>query len=586
MGTSINHYIPYPLDLQKAAKATGNGTEIELNAKYGTLVVRVLGITSATITFEAMRTNVIGDAYAAITGTNNATGAFASTATADGTFIFDVRGVWKFRARISTYVSGTIYVHAIATAQDGSGNSPRSVAIDQTTQGTTNGMQLKAGTAIAGKFGIDQTTPGTTNGVVLKDSAGDEKGTLANPLVTSGISVTATDINYAEKEITRRAIDSIIDTIGAENIKLFLPMWETSGAIAYDLLNRDLQFDISGATLDQAGPFGRAMSFDGTNDYLIQKAVTENTTSTATQELQASTAVAVQKMVVVATTPGFVRLRLIKKGSPDGNVKVEIRATKDGTAISNGTSATLACSAVGVTAESRGFTFTTAPNLQKDTAYYIALVYDNNTNADADNNIGWLYDAAGGYGQGRNYYDGSTWTDTAGEDYRFGLWGSHLQVTGDQTLFVVAKDVGAVASTLLVSFRGQTAAALTFYKSSTGRYATEITDDSARAAYAYSYPSQFRVWAVKFDKAATASAIGIYANGASVGTTTGGNDQARILQAQPLTIGAQVTANGALSSYWNGLIGPVIYCSTALTDANIAKVSHYLLAMRKLREVL
>ncbi len=43
------------------------------------------------------------------------------------------------------------------------------VGIDQTTPGTTNGVQvnaaLPAGSAIIGKFGIDQTTPGTTNGV-------------------------------------------------------------------------------------------------------------------------------------------------------------------------------------------------------------------------------------------------------------------------------------------------------------------------------------------------------------------------------------------------------------------------------------
>jgi len=39
--------------------------------------------------------------------------------------------------------------------------------IDQTTPGTTNAVALTAGTAIAGKFGIDQTTAGTTNGVVV-----------------------------------------------------------------------------------------------------------------------------------------------------------------------------------------------------------------------------------------------------------------------------------------------------------------------------------------------------------------------------------------------------------------------------------
>jgi len=46
------------------------------------------------------------------------------------------------------------------------------VSIDQTTPGTTNGVQvnaaLPAGTNIIGKTGIDQTTPGTTNGVVVE----------------------------------------------------------------------------------------------------------------------------------------------------------------------------------------------------------------------------------------------------------------------------------------------------------------------------------------------------------------------------------------------------------------------------------
>lgn len=118
MGTSIVHYIPYDLLLQDGATATANGTEMELNSKYGTLVVQVMGITSATITFEAVRSGHKADAYAAIAGANRATGAFGSTATANGSYIFDVRGIKKFRARISTYVSGTIFAHATATAQD------------------------------------------------------------------------------------------------------------------------------------------------------------------------------------------------------------------------------------------------------------------------------------------------------------------------------------------------------------------------------------------------------------------------------------------------------------------------------------
>lgn len=47
--------------------------------------------------------------------------------------------------------------------------------IDQTTPGTTNGVQvvaaLPAGAAVVGKFGIDQTTPGTTNAVQITAGA-------------------------------------------------------------------------------------------------------------------------------------------------------------------------------------------------------------------------------------------------------------------------------------------------------------------------------------------------------------------------------------------------------------------------------
>jgi hypothetical protein len=45
------------------------------------------------------------------------------------------------------------------------------VGIDQTTDGTTNGVHLVAGSALAGKFGIDQTAPGTTNGIANTNQA-------------------------------------------------------------------------------------------------------------------------------------------------------------------------------------------------------------------------------------------------------------------------------------------------------------------------------------------------------------------------------------------------------------------------------
>lgn len=63
------------------------------------------------------------------------------------------------------------------------------VAISQVTDGTTNAVHLKAGTAIAGKFGIDQTTPGTTNKVdsVAQGAPTDRSGTIT----TGGTAQTA-----------------------------------------------------------------------------------------------------------------------------------------------------------------------------------------------------------------------------------------------------------------------------------------------------------------------------------------------------------------------------------------------------------
>jgi hypothetical protein len=66
-------------------------------------------------------------------------------------------------------VSGTV---AVSSAVLGAGTAIiGKVGIDQTTPGTTNGVQvnaaLPAGANIVGKVGIDQTTPGTTNLVAL-----------------------------------------------------------------------------------------------------------------------------------------------------------------------------------------------------------------------------------------------------------------------------------------------------------------------------------------------------------------------------------------------------------------------------------
>jgi hypothetical protein len=95
--------------LQSAAVATGNGTAIDVS-NYDVMGVQVAGITSATITWETSidGTNWVGILVAPVT-----TGTGALTTTADGLFALDVSGLALIRARISTWVSGTITVTAL-----------------------------------------------------------------------------------------------------------------------------------------------------------------------------------------------------------------------------------------------------------------------------------------------------------------------------------------------------------------------------------------------------------------------------------------------------------------------------------------
>jgi len=101
--------------LQDAAAATGNGTALSMAGRTST-VFQISGTFSGTITFEGSMdgTNWIGVACANL---NSTTRARALTATAAGLFQFQsVKGLLKFRARISAYSSGTITV--IANASD------------------------------------------------------------------------------------------------------------------------------------------------------------------------------------------------------------------------------------------------------------------------------------------------------------------------------------------------------------------------------------------------------------------------------------------------------------------------------------
>ena len=98
------------LPMQTAAVATGNGTVvtcIDDQGAYKVAGIQITGISGDTITFEA---TIDGTNWVALRCTPIATGTVATTATADGIYQVDVTGLYKIRARVSTYSAGTITV--------------------------------------------------------------------------------------------------------------------------------------------------------------------------------------------------------------------------------------------------------------------------------------------------------------------------------------------------------------------------------------------------------------------------------------------------------------------------------------------
>lgn len=105
-----------PAPLQSGATATGNGTALTVidpdNGAMETCTFHVEGITTATVTFEGTIDGTNWIAIGCVTLADEST--VATTATADGLYRAVCAGLYKVRARISAYTSGTITVTAVA----------------------------------------------------------------------------------------------------------------------------------------------------------------------------------------------------------------------------------------------------------------------------------------------------------------------------------------------------------------------------------------------------------------------------------------------------------------------------------------
>lgn len=99
-----------PVTLQDVAAATGNGTQLAAN-DLGAMSVEITGTFSGTLTFEGSQDN---SNWFPIPARNRSTDVSATTTTGTGLYEVDLRGIYQFRARISTYTSGNITVKAVA----------------------------------------------------------------------------------------------------------------------------------------------------------------------------------------------------------------------------------------------------------------------------------------------------------------------------------------------------------------------------------------------------------------------------------------------------------------------------------------
>lgn len=100
------------LTFQSGATALGNGTAVDVSG-YATLFVQVTISATATVQFEG---SLDGTTYTQL-GSNaqNGTGTSQTSTTATGLFRFNVAGLKFFRARISSYTSGTVDVIGYAS---------------------------------------------------------------------------------------------------------------------------------------------------------------------------------------------------------------------------------------------------------------------------------------------------------------------------------------------------------------------------------------------------------------------------------------------------------------------------------------
>jgi uncharacterized repeat protein (TIGR01451 family) len=194
----------------------------------------------------------------------------------------------------------------------------------------------------------------------------------------------------------------------------------TTGTVVGDVseANRDMQVN---STIDVLtdGVRNKALTFDGTNDYLIQNPATNyvETNADASNAVQFDTTnqqLGQGFQVTPTMSVGYVQLYLSRTGSPSGNVWVEIQTNTGtvptNTAVTNGVSSNISAASIPTTGTWVAFRFPTSPDLASATQYHIVLKADYALST--ANYINWHGDASTpAYASGvANRRNATTWS--------------------------------------------------------------------------------------------------------------------------------------------------------------------------------
>ena len=392
-------------------------------------------------------------------------------------------------------------------------------------------------------------------------------------------------------DIVMHAYENIIDIIGAENILCFLPMWDKSGTVLYDLLRPgNVQFSVVGVSLDQPGLLHNTVSMGGSGG-IIQKGITENLSLNATLPLATATDMEAQKLP--ANLVGEVRslvLALNLMGSlPSAKLTAEIWRDIDGVPGEMvATSNEVVCSGLSNTIRKFiPFEFSEPFLLLKNRNHWLVLKYSVPTGVDASNYVTWDYDNSGTYGQPRAYHDGTAWTVTSGQSHYFCLYNNSLYHKGDFTAILVAQPI------LDTSWRSLFALG----KSSNGdsRNNLEISGQ-----YGYIYPKGFggisdipnmmtggvvpNVFGVTYSSTETTGKLLAYKDGVKVASVDGVTSEGAAISGG-VAVGARFGASTSVSvdrtNSFKGSLGTFIFAKKILTDAEMGKITNQLNAMRR-----